>query len=89
MNTEEVIAMIDAIAEGREYIYENNGGTSRMLVDDDGISFTSQISFLIENPRTAREIAGALVAWANRKDGKPWTASSIALNKSLGLTNEG
>lgn len=69
MNTEEVCAMIDAITEGRKYVYENNGGTSRMTVDEDGISFSAEITFLIEQPRTAREIAGALVAWANRKEG--------------------
>jgi hypothetical protein len=34
---------------------------------DEGANFLAKIN----NPRTAREIAGALVAWANRKEGDP------------------
>lgn len=86
MNTEEVVAMIDAITEGGYYAHafetkqdtitiEVGGATS---VDDNAAdgefwfsSFTPGANFLakIDDPRTAREIAGALVAWANRKEG--------------------
>ena len=75
MNTEQVVEMIDAISEGRNYRLDvNTTQTSdEMYVGFDsgaivfhgvGMSFLSTVT----DPRTAREIAGALVAWANRKD---------------------
>lgn len=66
MNTEQVIEMIDAITEGGEYEkFELNGEQINIAIRDDEFV----IAGLSNDPRTAREIAAALVAWANRKDG--------------------
>ena len=84
MNTEEVVAMIDAITEGRYYAHSfettpNSNtisievGTNNPEVDsefwfstfDEGVQFLAKIN----DPRVAREIAGALVAWANKQEG--------------------
>lgn len=82
MNTEQVVEMIDAISEGKRYTLsiasdddESNGKKSlAMRMGEGSILFylRGPVSFAgeIDNPRTAREIAGALVAWANRKEGK-------------------
>lgn len=77
MNTEQVVEMIDAISEGKPYQLAPSVDASS--VDDllvrfqpDGITFTelsNQFEALITDPRVAREIAGALVAWANQKQG--------------------
>lgn len=74
MNTQEVIEMIDAITEGRR---TKIGWEGANLSDNLQVTATKEtLSFSIvdqlfesDDPRTAREIAGALVAWANRKQG--------------------
>lgn len=78
MNTNEVVAMIDAITEGRSYRLnvETTQSSDEMYLgfDSDAVIFHGVgMSFLatVTDTRTAREIAGALVAWANRKEGKP------------------
>lgn len=76
MNAEEVVAMIDAITEGKTY-----GLTPRVTEASDELNFTfekdeinifsgERFAAAINDTRTAREIAGALIAWANRKDGR-------------------
>lgn len=74
MNTEEVTKMIDAITEGKNYTLEIKGDKETGVVE---IVFTDS-RFYIKlaegwgtehtNPRIAREIAGALIVWANRKE---------------------
>lgn len=70
--------MIDDITEGRPYETQvkTNEETSQLMIscDADGFGFemltpVGPIGALVDDPRTAREIAAALVAWANRKDG--------------------
>lgn len=76
MNTDQVVEMIDAITEGKTFRTNwegaNETDTLEMLSGPDGIKLGNlqmQFVFDMTNPRTAREIAGALVAWANRKQG--------------------
>lgn len=82
MDTNEVVEMIDAITEGKYYAhgFSTNRDTITIEVGTNAeneanefwfSSFTPGANFLakIDDPRTAREIAGALVAWANRKEG--------------------
>lgn len=86
MNTEEVVAMIDAITEGKDYVLrpkviEGYQGIA-IGVSDDSVLFSTEgdpLGTRIEDPRTAREIAGALVAWANRKEGNTNTVASRAI----------
>lgn len=74
MNTDQVVEMIDAITEGRPY---DHTWESANLSDALHLATTGTMArfgirgevFDVEDPRTAREIAGALVAWANRKQG--------------------
>jgi hypothetical protein len=75
MNTEEVVAMMDAITEGRDCVLHPKGidGYQGITIGifDDGILFSTEddpSGIQINDPRTVREIAGALVAWATRKD---------------------
>jgi hypothetical protein len=79
MNTEEVVEMIDAITEGKVYATSFEGrslsgkhdGQMTIAVGNSGFGFKiGRELFDVTDPRTAREIAGALVAWANRKDGE-------------------
>jgi hypothetical protein len=66
VNTEEVCKMIDDITEGKPFSRQNlNGEQVNIASQGDGFALAGTLT----NPRTAREIAGALVAWANRKDG--------------------
>lgn len=69
--------MIDAITEGKRYTLNvdgdelNQSSASFDFLQDGRIAIGVTVPGLfafIDNPRTAREIAGALVAWANRKD---------------------
>lgn len=78
LNTEEVVEMIDAITEGKTYAAPFSGRSldgqrdAEMIIAVGNTGFGFKIGrelFDITDPRTAREIAGALVAWANRKDG--------------------
>lgn len=94
MNTEEVVAMIDAITEGRYYAhgFETKQDIITIEVGREGphlgnntdefwfSSFTPSANFLakINDPRTAREIAGALVAWANRQDSNKQDAETMS-----------
>lgn len=85
MNTEQVIEMIDAITEGRPYAL-SNGETMSVAFQDDIVTFFARVGgSSIDNPRTAREIAGALVAWANHKDG---SETRYVLNPKLNLTTD-
>lgn len=85
MNTEQVVEMIDTITEGKPC---NQTWESADLSDDLNMAavkarvrFTIRGEvFEIDNPRTAREIAGALIAWANRKEG-----SSAIINDQLSV----
>ena len=77
MNTEEVVAMMNAITEGAQWSRtiegEAESDSLRFAVEADRVLLgTLDYDYVceIQNPRTAREIAGALVAWANRKDGQ-------------------
>jgi hypothetical protein len=74
MNTEEVVAMIDDITDGRPSVngWENAvtgpgfilaTAPQKIVMGDARDAF----NFVITDERVAREIAGALVAWANRK----------------------
>ena len=73
MNTEEVVAMIDAITEGKPFVHRWESETDSLIFatspEKAVLSDTGDFCFDLRDPRTAREIAGALVAWANRKDG--------------------
>jgi hypothetical protein len=69
MNTEEVCEMIDAITEGRTFARTWQGAVSNihLAVGEEGFAIHAN-EFGCNDPRTAREIAGALVAWASRMD---------------------
>lgn len=76
MNTEEVTEMIDAITEGEDYTLSvtnegESGDRLNLEFTADRLTFTDCFdSFVdVKNARAAREIAGALIAWASRKDG--------------------
>jgi len=80
MNTEQVVAMIDAITEGKKYTTDwetaQDGLEDDLRIEVSGNSFNligldRRFVHVIRDPRAAREIAGALVAWANRKEGDP------------------
>lgn len=77
--------MIDAITEGQEFKHEwlesNEFDPLSIRTIPSALQFTSEgSSFVFEcnDPRVAREIAGALVAWANRKEGKTDEPNPIA-----------
>lgn len=82
LNTEQVVEMIDAITEGR---HTKIGWEGAALTDDlsldfrkDSVRFTIRGEvFDVAHSRTAREIAGALVAWANRKEGSDIDLASV------------
>lgn len=75
MNTEEVVAMIDAISEGEIYTLtipgDNGSGEAEIIFTPSRfyIKLTEGWGTEHINPRTAKEIVGALVAWAKRKEG--------------------
>ncbi|GHF92391.1 hypothetical protein [Streptomyces griseosporeus] len=77
MNVEQVVEMIDAITEGRDYeldvpvLVEEDSLTLKF--NEDEISILGSLGFAtaIRDTRTAREICAALLTWADRKDGKP------------------
>jgi hypothetical protein len=72
METRKVVEMIDAITEGMPYELEIDSATYLKLRETDFSFIDEQGGELVApsvNPRTAREIAAALVAWADRKDG--------------------
>lgn len=87
MNTEEVVAMIDAITDGRTFTLDVNtiegepSIAAKFTMDEVSIYGQGGFATAIDDPRTAREIAGALIAWANRKDGLvSWdTAKSVTI----------
>lgn len=77
LNADEVVEMLDAITSGREFSTNWTpmaGEKLHILTRDDsfviGMGNVPNIVSL-GDPRTAREIAGALVAWANRKESQP------------------
>lgn len=78
MRSEDVVEMIDAITEGRDYdhIWQSETDPLHLAVREEMVLFHDGEGFIfqIRDPRTAREIAGALVAWANRKEGTPITS---------------
>jgi hypothetical protein len=78
MTTEEVAEMIEAITEGKIYATSFEGrsldglrdGHMEIAVAPAGFGFKiGHELFDLVDPNTAREIAAALVAWANRKNG--------------------
>lgn len=75
MNAEEVCKMIDQISEGKYYAHgfetvKDSHSLSIEVNEEFWISsFNASFLAKLDNPRTAREIAAALVAWANRKEG--------------------
>jgi hypothetical protein len=70
MKTEKVVAMIDTITDGRQFAHRWEGEENSFNFASSDSGFAVQASsFGCSDPRTAREIAGALVAWANRKEG--------------------
>lgn len=84
MDTKEVVAMIDAITEGRPYTL-NLGEGVNFEFGPNGISLIADgigVLARLTKGRPTREIAGALVAWANRKEGKLDTS-----NKALALVD--
>lgn len=75
MNTEQVVEMIDAITEGRNYTLaipgDKESGEAEIVFTPSRfyIKLTEGWGTEHDNTRLAREIAGALIAWANRKEG--------------------
>jgi hypothetical protein len=78
MNAEEVCQMLDAINEGEYFAHgfpaiEGSHSLSIEVGRTSGqfwfSSFDADFLAKINDPRVAREIAGALIAWANREDG--------------------
>ncbi len=72
MTPEETCKMIDTVLAGEEFEYEL---PSRASVDFDhtGVTFFPPLHasyFDVSDPRQAREIAGALVAWADFKENR-------------------
>lgn len=74
MNTDEVTEMLDDITAGQPTVnrWESSNDSlfiatapHKLVMSDSG-----DFIFEIRDPRTAREIAGALVAWATQRDGK-------------------
>jgi hypothetical protein len=90
LNTDEVVEMIDAITEGRPFTIglEPEGDADGMSIEfgEAYVTFYDSFDFSaqFDNPRTAREIAGALVAWANRKE----SISNAHGGLKLGLSKE-
>lgn len=74
MNTEQVVEMIDAISEGRTYGFMPSvteaSDTLNFTFNKNEINIFSGEDFAacVENPRTARELAGALIVWANKQE---------------------
>lgn len=76
MNAEETCKMIDIITEGRPYVLTVK--TAALSCDDMSIRINPESIYffdvpadfmaMVDDPRVAREIAGALVAWADRKE---------------------
>jgi hypothetical protein len=76
MNTEQVTAMIDAITDGQETVFNwegiNLSDDLKLDIGTNGMGFlVGRERFDLNDSRVAREIAGALIAWADRKDGDP------------------
>ena len=91
MNTDQVVEMIDAITNGSRYVLpiaedETGRGKLKMRTNSEEVLFYTEglTSFAgqVDDPRTAREIAGALVAWANRKEGKSNAHGGLKLGLS-------
>lgn len=79
MTPEEVCKMIDTIYEGKPYELKLSDDASASA-DSDGFTFFAaphKSYFDVTGPRQAREIAAALVAWADHKEGRN-TPSEIA-----------
>ena len=71
MNTEQVVEMIDAITEGEEFhhVFDTHVGSLELFMTEYGFSIRPEGDGTVcIDPRTAREIAGALIAWANHKE---------------------
>lgn len=91
MNTDEVVAMIDAITEGKIFAKRWNlseGGHFNFASDGEGIALRTSGVTEIQDPRTAREIAGALVAWANKKEGHNEGAAFLG-KLAVSILNDG
>lgn len=78
MNTEQVVEMIDAITAGRPWGTEIGGLTVGSNSELFGLAGYVDIT----EPQQAREIAGALVAWANRKEG-----AKVGFSEELAVTD--
>jgi hypothetical protein len=77
VNPEETCKMIDTIHDGNRYDYEIPGQLDSIIFGDTVVCFGLHDSIDVRNPRQAREIAAALVAWADHKEGRN-TPSEIA-----------
>jgi hypothetical protein len=91
MNTDQVVEMIDAITEGRRYLFNVDEATTIVfspehfeVVDEHGDELVASI----DNERLAREIAGALVAWANRKQGTEERLTINAFLSAIGVPQD-
>jgi hypothetical protein len=86
MDAEQVCEMIDTITEGRNYDLEikgaNDTGECRLQFASGSFSLALLEGWAteIDDPRTAREIAAALIAWANHKDGIVFDQLTAAAN---------
>lgn len=92
MNTEQVVEMIDAISEGRFYELPVRGeefaGFNLIFNAENGdAAFHAYSSLPTQlDPRTAREIAAALIAWANYRLGVGPGANALhAIEGALGI----
>lgn len=78
-----VLEMFRAIRKGRNYSLEiegaNNTGECRLQFASDSFSLKLLEGWEteIDDPRTAREIAGILVTWANAKEGRSFTGEEM------------
>lgn len=72
MTVEEVCKMMDAITEGKNFHHTFDGkvGSHELSITGDGFQIRAEGDGTVcDDPRTAREIAAALVTWASTKDG--------------------
>lgn len=70
MNTEELVNMIDAISEGKAFTLPIDETVNLVLGKEAfGFSGTQSLDLVAHyDSRTAREIAAALISWANRQE---------------------
>lgn len=81
--------MLDSITEGQPFTVEvpAQGDNSTMVIQlgEEYITFTDRLEFFsqIDSPAKAREIAGALVAWAHRQEDYDFSAPELMVAMRL------